>query len=177
MSDFNQFKEKAGIFAASTARKAKDLAVLAANKTKQLSRVAKLNMDISSQKETIKNAYTEIGKLYYETHGQSPEGFFVQLCQEIDIANEAIAGMEAEIAELKATVEETDAPCEAEDADFETVVDESAADIEIEIEVEREPEVPAEPVPPAEPEAPAESVPPAEPEAPAEPAAPEAEAE
>jgi outer membrane biosynthesis protein TonB len=133
MSETNDFKGKAGLFAATAAKKARGLAVYAATKTKQLSRIAKLNVDIASQKDTIKTAYTEIGKLYYEAHKDAPEGFFLQLCQEIDTANQAIAQMEEEIAQLKA---ESAAPQEAEpaeDADFATIVDEAEADIQVEI--------------------------------------------
>ena len=45
--------------------------------------------------------YREIGKLYYETHRDDPESYFVQPCQEIDMSMEAIAAMEAEIIRLK----------------------------------------------------------------------------
>lgn len=140
MSETNDFKGKASLFAATAAKKARGLAVYAATKTKQLSRIAKLNVDIASQKDTIKTAYTEIGKLYYEAHKDAPEGFFLQLCQEIDTANQAIAQMEEEIAQLKA---ESAAPQEeaptAEDADFAAVVDEAEADIQVEIVPEEDP--------------------------------------
>jgi hypothetical protein len=135
MSEKNDFKERASIFAAATAKKAKGLAVYAATKTKQLSRVAKLNVDIASQKDTIKSAYAEIGRLYYEAHKDAPEGFYLQLCQEIDTAQEAIDAMEAEIAQLKeeAAKKAQQASQPAQDADFESVVDEAEADIQVEI--------------------------------------------
>ena len=116
MSDFN-FKGKAGAFAS----KAKSLASAAAAKTKQLSRIAKLNMDISGRRETVKKAYYELGKLYYEAHHDDPEGLLVQACQEIDLAKDDIAAMEAEIARLKENMQ-------AQNADFETVVDETEAE-------------------------------------------------
>ena len=69
------FKEKASIFASRAANTAKDLAVSAARKTKQLSRIAKLNVDISNQRDAIKGMYAEMGKLYYETHKDDPETY------------------------------------------------------------------------------------------------------
>jgi hypothetical protein len=135
MSEKNDIKGKASVFAAAAANKAKGLAVYAAAKTKQLSRVAKLNVDIASQKETIKSAYAEIGRLYYEAHKEAPEGFFLQLCQEIDTAQEAIDAMEAEIAQLKqeAAQKAQRASQPAQDADFASVVDAAEADIQVEI--------------------------------------------
>lgn len=142
MSGFNDFMGKASIFASKAAVKAKDLAGVAAAKTKQVSRIAKLNMDISGQKETIKKAYTELGKLYYETHHDAPDGPFAQACQEIDLAQAAIAAMEEELAGLKAAMSEEES---CQEADFESVVDETAAeaDVEVEIEVVEEPAQPA----------------------------------
>lgn len=144
MSDF---REKVGIFASRAADKAKTLADAAAKKTKQVSRIAKLNVDISGQRDAIKRLYTEIGKLYYETHKDDPESYFVQLCRQVDEAMAAIAAMEDEITKLKAEQNGTD-------ADFESVVeaDEEAAGIEVEIEVtEPEPAPEPEPVPASEP--------------------------
>ena len=142
MSGFNDFMNKAGAFASKAAGKAKDLAGVAAVKTKQVSRIAKLNMDISSEKETMKKAYTELGKLYYEAYHDAPEGQFAQVCQEIDLAAAAVAAMEDEIAQIKQEMAEA-----GEDADFEAVVDETAAsaDIEVEIQVEEEQPAPAAP--------------------------------
>ncbi len=131
MSGFNDFMNKAGAFASKAAEKAKDAAVAAAAKTKQLSRIAKLNMDISGQKDTVRKAYAELGKLYYEAHHDDPEQAMAQVCQQIDMANAAIAALEEEIASLKAAEDE-----EAVDADFAAVVDETEADVEVEIQEE-----------------------------------------
>lgn len=166
MSGINDFMDKASVLAAKAAGKAKDLAAVAAVKTKQVSRVAKLNMDISAQRETVRKAYAELGRLYYEAHCEDPEEAFAQVCQEISLAKAAIAAKEEEIAQVKA---ETPEDGEVQDADFESVVDATAAsaDVEVEITVEQ-PETP----PAAEPETPSaaepETPPAAEPEAPRE---------
>jgi hypothetical protein len=90
----------------SVAGKTRDLAGNVADKAKDVSRIAKLNIEISTEKDTIKKAYIEIGKLYYETHKDDPDGFFVQLCDEITVATESIKSKEAEIAEIKAATQD-----------------------------------------------------------------------
>ncbi len=166
MSGFNDFMGKVSLLANRAAEKTKDLAAVAAEKTKQVSRVAKLNMDISAQRETIRKVQAELGRLYYEAHRDDPEPGLAQACREIDAANEAIASMEAEIAQIKA---ESDTP---QDADFASVVDATAAEADVEVEVTVEtpaaPEAPAAPETPAEPEMPAAPEASAEPEGPAE---------
>lgn len=106
MPDFKRF---AGKLAGKAAGKARTFASFAASKTKSVSRIAKLNVDIATERDSIKRVYREIGKLYYETHRDDPEGFFVQLCQEIDVSMEAIARMESEIVHLKTQEEEAEA--------------------------------------------------------------------
>lgn len=121
MASFNEWKEKAAGFALGAAGKAKDIASFAADKAKRTGRAARLKLEISAEKENMERAFKEIGKLYYEAHKDAPEGFFVQLCEEVGAAQAAIEAKEAELADLKSEildgVDET-----AEDADFEAVV-------------------------------------------------------
>ena len=115
------FKKKASKLAGRAAGKAKTFASFAATKTKHVSRIAKLNVDIASERDTIKRVYREIGKLYYETHREDPETYFVQLCREIDVSMESIASMEAEIVRLKTQGNGESASAEAEtEAETET---------------------------------------------------------
>lgn len=124
--DFSELKEKVGEFATTAAEKAKELASTTAEQTKRLARIAKLNIEISTEKDNIKKSYIELGKLYYETHKDAPEGFFTQLCEEVTAAHAVIAEKEAELETLKASVSEADEPiC---DPDFETVVSETEAE-------------------------------------------------
>ena len=104
---------------------AKDLAGKGAEMVKTGSRIAKLNMEISSEKENMKKAFLEIGKLYYDTHKDDPEGFFIQLCDEVAISEKNIADKQVEIDELKAGDAGEDISVE-----FESVVadEESAAE-------------------------------------------------
>ena len=101
------FRKKAGAFAGRAAGKAKSFALVTARKTRDVSRIARLNVEIAGERDNIKRNYHEIGKLYYEIHRDAPEGFFVQLCQEIDNSLSSIADMEAEVARLKTEGQET----------------------------------------------------------------------
>ena len=100
--------KKAGAFAGRAAGKAKNFALFTVRKTRDVSRIARLNVEIASERDSIKRNYSEIGKLYYEIHRDAPEGFFVQLCQEIDTSLASISAMESEIAHLK--LEEGEVP-------------------------------------------------------------------
>ncbi len=121
----NQWKEKAADLAASVAEKTKDIAGFAADKARQVSRVAKLKLEIAGEKENIEKAYYEIGKLYYEAHKDAPEGFFLQLCEEISAAKAAVESKEAELADLKSEIGEDFE--DIGDADFDAVVSETEA--------------------------------------------------
>lgn len=113
MADFNSFKDKLLAKLGQTAEAAKDIAEKAADSTRDFAekaadkaktggRIAKLNIEIAGEKENMKKTFIEIGKLYYDTHKDDPDGFFIQLCEEIALAEKNIADKEAEIAELKA---------------------------------------------------------------------------
>jgi len=132
----NSFKDKllAGIGQAFDATKdiaekaadaTKDIAEKAADKARIGSRIAKLNIEIATERDNMKKTYIEIGKLYYDTHKDDPEGFFIQLCEEIALAEKNIADKEAEIAELKAAKDD-----DSIEVEFEEIVaeDEAAAE-------------------------------------------------
>lgn len=102
MTDLNELKGKFLNTLGTVAGKTRGYAEKAADKAKDVARIAKLNMELSAEKDTIEKAYLEIGKLYYETRKNSPDGFFVQLCDEITLANENMARVLSELDELKA---------------------------------------------------------------------------
>ena len=102
----------------------KDIAEKAADKAKAGGRIAKLNIEIATERDNMKKTFIEIGKLYYDTHKDDPDGFFIQLCEEIALAEKNIADKEAEIAELKA--EKADDSIEVE---FEEIVAEEEATV------------------------------------------------
>ena len=100
---------------------AKVIAGKAADKAKEVAAVTKLKMAISAEKKTIDKAYLEIGKLYYETHKDTPDSLFIQLCDEIKLAGENIAAIRTELEAMKASGEygDIDVEIEVEDAPVE----------------------------------------------------------
>lgn len=130
MKDFSEIKNAVLSSIGKAADAGKDIANKAADKAKSGARIAKLTMEIAGERENMKKAYIEIGKLYYDTHKDDPEGFFIQLCDEVGLAQKNIADKEAEIEALK-LVEEADADVDVDiEIEFERVVeeDEAAAD-------------------------------------------------
>ena len=126
MANFNELKEKVMSTIGTVADMTKDFATQTGDKAKGVARIAKLSIEINNEKETVKKAYYEIGKLYYEAHHESPEGFFTQLCEEVSLANGAIADKEAEIAAIKSEMNERpEGEGETIEVEFETVVSES----------------------------------------------------
>ena len=126
------------------AEKGREYAGVAVEKTKAAGRLAKLTMELAGEKESLKKAYVELGKAYYEENHTTAEGLFAQLCEEVDAVNGRIKTMQAEVDAMKASFGGT-AACE--DADFEDVVaqDEKST---------TEPAEPAKPEEPAAPETP-----------------------
>ena len=124
LSSLGQATEGAKDFAGKAADATKDLAGKAADKAKTGGRIAKLSMEVAQEKENLKKTYLEIGKLYYDTHKDNPDGFFIQLCEEVAAAEGVIAEKEAEIAQLKDSFSAKASDVEVE---FEEVVSEGEA--------------------------------------------------
>ena len=122
--EINEIKDKVIASVGTAVDAGKDIAGKAADMAKAGARIAKLNMEISAEKENLRKTYIEIGKLYYDTHKDDPEGFFIQLCDEVALSEKNIADKQAEIDEHKAGE-----PCEDVSVEFENVVadEESAA--------------------------------------------------
>ena len=127
LSSLGKATEGAKDFAGKAADTTRDLAGKAADKAKAGGRIAKLSMELSQEKEKLKKTYLEIGKHYYDTHKDNPDGFFVQLCEEIAAAEGVIAEKEAEIAQLKDSFNAKASDVEVE---FEEVVSEGEAAVE-----------------------------------------------
>lgn len=102
MADYNEIKDTVLGALGTAADITRGFVNKAADKTKDVAKLTKLNVELSAEKETVQKAYLEMGKLYYETHKNAPEGFFVQLCDEITLANQHIGKLTAEIDALKA---------------------------------------------------------------------------
>jgi len=92
--------------------KAQDLLQTGVNKSKQLGELAKLNLSMAGEEDTIRKAYAEVGKLYYAEKGMAPDPEFAALCEKITAAKVNIEETRTRIEALKAEgVSET---CEAE---------------------------------------------------------------
>ena len=90
--------------------KALDLAQAGAAKAKELTDIAKLNIANSSEEDTIRKAYIDLGKLYYAERGMAPEGAYVALCEKITAAKQRIEENKAKIAEMRAAGNIDDIP-------------------------------------------------------------------
>ena len=137
-----------------------EYAGIAMDKTRDATRLARVSVALSSEKEALKKAYIELGKAYYEEHHADAEGLYAQLVEEVDAVNARIEEMQSEIDALKASLR----PGESTFEDVVSQDEDDGEDISVEITVDLsdDPEAPAE-----EPEAPVEE-PAAQPEAPTE---------
>ncbi len=105
MANFDEIKKVAAEKAEVFAEKAAELARAAAEKTKVMARIGRLNTEILAEKDAIRKATLELGKIYYEYFKVDPHDPMKEACARIDAAYAAIAAKKAEIEELK-----TDAP-------------------------------------------------------------------
>lgn len=146
--NLDDLKKKANILAAQASELAQQAAVLAqagAARSKQLATVAKLKANNLAEEDTIRKAYIELGKTYFEKFGANPEEEFAAACTTIIEAQAAIVANNAQIEELM-TKQEPD--IEVEITVEEDVTEEAPAE-----------ETPVEEAPAAEEEAPVEETP------------------
>lgn len=141
MADYNELirslKAAAGGFAGiardlagAAGDKARDLAGGAGEKAKALAKLAKLSMELNSERDSLNEAYAEVGKLYFEAADKTDPGeMYVRAFDRVMLSLAAIERMETELTELRAALNEG----AAEEADFEDVVTASEEGIEVEI--------------------------------------------
>lgn len=65
-------------------KKGSALAQTGLDKAQQVGTMAKLKAANLSEEETLRRAYQELGRLYFEKHGAAPEVEFLSLCATID---------------------------------------------------------------------------------------------
>lgn len=82
--------------------RALDLGQVGAAKAKELTDTAKLNIANTSEEDTIRKAYIDLGKLYYAERGMAPEGAYTTLCEKITASKQKIEENKLKIAEVKA---------------------------------------------------------------------------
>lgn len=127
---FSSVKEKGAEVAASLKEKGVEVAAAAADKTKDAARIAKLTVDLGTEKDNLKKAYLELGKACYEEYKDNADGLFAQLCGEITVAAARVEETQAELDTLKGGFRSQSQP------DFESVVAEQEADIDLKSDAE-----------------------------------------
>ncbi|HIT02849.1 MAG TPA: serine proteinase [Candidatus Enterenecus merdae] len=119
--DFDRLKERAGELAQAGVSKAKELTDAGMAKAKQLTEIGKLKVRNSSERDAIRRAYTELGKLYYAERGSAPEPGYADLCQKVSQARARIDYNNERIADIKAagqlTDQEVESACFEQDSD------------------------------------------------------------
>lgn len=70
-------------------------------KAKDIADIAGLKRQIAAYEDKIRKNYIEMGRLYYEKHGQEPETGYDAFCWEIADAKEGIEELEDEIKRIK----------------------------------------------------------------------------
>ena len=121
--DFDRLKERAGELAQAGVAKAREITDAGMAKAKQLTEIGKLKMQSSSERDSIRRAYLELGKLYYAERGSAPEPGYADLCQKVTNAMARIEYNNERIADIKAAGHLTDE--EVEDASCEDDEDEA----------------------------------------------------
>lgn len=96
--NFDNFKRKTE----DLAQKGADWAQLGVNKATQMASIAKLKAANLGEEESIRKAYTELGKRYYTAYGAAPSVEFADVIQQIEEAKANILANNAKIADLKA---------------------------------------------------------------------------
>lgn len=134
MSDYNDLlnslKAAAGSaanmardFAESAGEKARGLAGNAGEKARLVARLAKLYREANSKRSERDEAYTEIGRLYFESADKkNPGELYVRLFDRVMLANAAIERAEAEMRECADALSD-----QGVEVDFEHVVDDAEA--------------------------------------------------
>lgn len=70
-------------------------------KAKDIADIASLKKKIADCEDSIRKNYIELGRLYYEKHGQTPESEYDSFCWAIADAKESIEELEEEIRRVK----------------------------------------------------------------------------
>ena len=109
MKSFDELKKIAADAAGTIADKSLIFAKKAADKTKTAAKIAKLSAEVAGEKESIKKNYAEIGRLYCEKYKDNPDEELAQAVSEVSISMAIIESKKAEIEELKASSDVSEA--------------------------------------------------------------------
>lgn len=73
----------------------------AVQKTKDVSEIMRINAEISDEEKKIDSLCLQIGKQYYSTHKDTPDGEFMELLDEITSSEKKICQYKKEIQDIK----------------------------------------------------------------------------
>ena len=90
--------------------KGAEVAGVAAGKTKDAARIAKLTVDLNTEKGSLEKAFLELGKAFYEESKDSAQGLAAQLCAEIGAINGRIESIQSELDGLKDSFKPAEEP-------------------------------------------------------------------
>ena len=100
--DLEGVKDRTVVFAHSGVTKARELADAGAARARELSEIGKLKVRNSIEQETIRRAYSDLGRLYYAERGSAPEPAYAELCGRITDALERVSRNNERIADIRA---------------------------------------------------------------------------
>ena len=115
---FEDIMGKVGDLAQAGAAKVGNLAQAGAVKAKEIAEITKLKVNNAAEADSIRKAFTELGKLYYAEHGAAPEEAFAALCEKVTASKEKIEYNKQKIADIRAVGNVT----EEEEAAVEEVI-------------------------------------------------------
>lgn len=72
-----------------------------ADKAKEMAEIASLKSQIGTCEDVIKKNYAEIGRMYYEQFGESPDELFAKQCRAIKNAQNGVSELEKKIKDKK----------------------------------------------------------------------------
>lgn len=128
---FGTVVDKTTAFAKDVADKSSDAAKTMAGKAQNAGRKTKLNVEIASARNGVKEKYTELGRLYYEKYAGNTDPDFAEVTAAIESALALIEAKQAEIEALQEEPEEEPAaPAEEPAEEAEHVVDEVEETVE-----------------------------------------------
>ncbi|MBQ4040454.1 MAG: hypothetical protein IJC91_04880 [Oscillospiraceae bacterium] len=120
----NVLADKSAAFAKVAAEKSAEVAKTAAEKTKYAAKLAKLKTEAAAERDGLRKAYGELGKICYELFKSAPGEEVAQAVAEIDLIHERIDAINAEIEALKG---KADDEIEVEVYEVEPAADEADA--------------------------------------------------
>ncbi|MDR0818368.1 MAG: hypothetical protein LBN43_02195 [Oscillospiraceae bacterium] len=117
MPDFDEMKQKVGETAEYVAGQAVLFAKTAGEKLSVAAKIAKLRADILGEHESIRKAYSRIGKLYVENFADAPHDVMLSDIEKVSLSEQRIAIYNEEIERIKSegSAPSADADVEVED--------------------------------------------------------------